>query len=449
MSKGTKRHYFGTDGIRGMANEFLTPELALKVAQAAGYVFMRNNGEHRHQVIIGKDTRESGYMIEYAMVAGFTSVGMDVFLTGPLPTPAIAKLTRSMRCDMGVMITASHNPYEDNGIKLFGADGYKLPDEIEQEIEKLILADPSQYKAKSGKLGHAKRIDGVEERYIESVKGTLLQGDNFEKIKIVIDCANGAAHKVAPWTLRELGANVVAIGVEPNGTNINDKCGSTHPRKTAAMVIDQEADIGIALDGDADRLIIIDEKGQVVDGDQVLALIASSWQETGLLKGGIVATVMSNLGFERFVRDTLKVPFERTQVGDRYVNEKMRELGYNLGGEQSGHVICSDFSTTGDGLIAALQVVSVLKKKKRPASEVLHLFNPVPQIQREVPDPKKILLKKPLVQAVIQQSIQKLGQSGRLLVRNSGTEPVLRLMVEGDNHLLIEQVMDDLLAVMQ
>jgi phosphoglucosamine mutase len=348
------------------------------------------------------------------------------------------------------MISASHNPFDDNGIKFFASDGYKLPDETEREIEALIDADLSAYRAKPGALGRAKRIEGVEERYVESVKNTLAKSVNFEGLKVVIDCANGAAHEVAPWALSELGAQVFSIGVTPNGTNINDRCGSTYPRMAAAKVLIEEADIGIALDGDADRVILIDEKGQIVDGDQVLALIATAWKEEKRLKNGVVATVMSNLGLERYVTETLKVPFERTQVGDRYVNEQMRSHDHNLGGEQSGHIICSDYSTTGDGLIAALQALAVLKKKGRKASEVFHLFNPVPQvIEKFSTSRNKELLQHEGVQEVIKGWHERLGTTGRLLVRASGTEPVIRVMVEGDDRSRIDEVKDDVLRVLK
>src|SRR5215216_7576104 len=347
------RKYFGTDGIRGRANGVITPELALKVGQAAGLVFKR--GEHRHRVVIGKDTRLSGYMIETAMVAGFTSVGMDVLLLGPMPTPAVAMLTRSMRADLGVMISASHNPYDDNGIKLFGPDGYKLSDELEREIEQLVESDLRKRVAKSPDLGRAKRIDGVQDRYVEFAKRTLPKLLEFDGLRIVIDCANGAAYKVAPAALWELGAEVFSLGVEPDGFNINKECGSTAPEALCRKVREMRADIGIALDGDADRVVIIDEKGHLVDGDQLLAVIAQRWKEEGrLAKPGIVATVMSNLGLERHLAG-LGLSLVRTPVGDRYVLEAMREQGFNLGGEPSGHIIMSDHTTTGDGFVAALQ----------------------------------------------------------------------------------------------
>ncbi|MBV1704913.1 MAG: phosphoglucosamine mutase, partial [Hyphomicrobiales bacterium] len=362
------RKYFGTDGIRGRANGKITPDLALRVGQAAGLAFVR--GAHRHRVVIGKDTRLSGYMIENALVAGFTSVGMDVLVCGPIPTPGVAMLARSMRCDIGVMISASHNPYEDNGIKLFGPDGYKLSDEVEGEIEAMLDSDLSKRLAAPGKVGRAKRIDDVQARYIEYAKLTLQRDASFEGLRVVVDCANGAAYKVAPEALWELGAEVFKIGVDPDGLNINRDVGSTAPEALARRVLELRADVGIALDGDADRLIVVDEKGKVVDGDQIMAVIADSWRRDGrLAKPAIVSTVMSNLGLERHLR-ALGLGLERTPVGDRHVLERMREGGFNFGGEQSGHLIFSDYATTGDGLVAALQVLAVLRREGRPASEV-------------------------------------------------------------------------------
>jgi len=376
------RKYFGTDGIRGLANGLITPELALKVGQAAGLVFQR--GDHRHRVVIGKDTRLSGYMIEYAMVAGFTSVGMDVLLLGPMPTPAVAMLTRSMRADLGVMISASHNPFDDNGIKLFGPDGYKLSDELERRIESLIDSDMIKRLAKSRELGRAKRIDGVHDRYIEFAKRTLPRNLSLEGLRVVIDCAQGAGYRVAPAALWELGADVIAIGVEPDGFNINRDCGSTTPDALCRKVREMRADIGIALDGDADRVILADERGHLVDGDQLLAVIAQSWKEDGrLAKPCIVATVMSNLGLERFL-ERQGIELVRTPVGDRYVLERMLSDGYNLGGEPSGHIILSDYTTTGDGFVAALQVLAVVQKLRRPVSEVCRRFDPLPQILKNV-----------------------------------------------------------------
>jgi len=440
------RKYFGTDGIRGRANGVITPELALKVGQAAGLVFQR--GEHRHRVLIGKDTRLSGYMIETALVAGFTSVGMDVLLTGPMPTPAIGMLTRSMRADLGVMISASHNPYDDNGIKLFGPDGYKLSDEIELAIEKLVDGDLAKKLAKSADLGRARRIDGVQDRYIEFAKRTLPRNLSFEGVRVVVDCANGAAYKVAPEALWELGAEVVSVGVEPDGFNINKECGSTTPAALARKVREVRADIGIALDGDADRLVIIDERGHVVDGDQIMAVIAESWHADGrLAKSGLVGTVMSNLGLERYLA-TLGLTLERTPVGDRYVLEHMREHGYNLGGETSGHIILSDYATTGDGLVAALQVLAVVKKQDRPVSEVCHRFEPLPQVLRNVRYKKGKPLEDAKVRLAIKSAEQKLNGQGRLVIRPSGTEPVIRVMGEGDDKTLVEDVVDGIVEAL-
>src|SRR5437660_427422 len=372
------RRYFGTDGIRGRANGIITPELALKVGQAVGLIFQ--NGDHRHRGLMGKDTRLSGYMIENALTAGFTSVGMDVLLTGPIPTPGVAMLTRSMRADLGVMISASHNPYDDNGIKLFGPDGYKLSDEIEKQIEQLVDSDLAKRLANSQKIGRAKRIDGVQDRYIEFAKRTLPRAMELDGMRVVVDCANGAAYRVAPEALWELGAEVFSVGVEPDGFNINKECGSTAPDALIRKVREMRADIGIALDGDADRLVIVDEKGHLVDGDQLLAVIADSFaQDKRLANGGVVATVMSNLGLERHLKG-LGLKLVRTPVGDRYVLEHMREHGFNVGGEQSGHIILSDYTTTGDGFVAALQILAVVKQKGKPVSEVCHRFDPLPQV---------------------------------------------------------------------
>jgi phosphoglucosamine mutase len=434
------RKYFGTDGIRGRANGLITPELALKVGQAAGLTF--TNGEHRHRVLIGKDTRLSGYMIETALVAGFTSVGMDVLLTGPMPTPAVAMLTRSMRADLGVMISASHNPYDDNGIKLFGPDGYKLSDEIELAIEQLIDNGLSKRLAKPAALGRAKRIDGVQDRYIEFAKRTLPRNLSLDGLRVVVDCANGAAYRVAPAALWELGADVIPIGVEPDGFNINKECGSTAPEALSAKVRELRADIGIALDGDADRVLIVDERGHMVDGDQILAVIAESWKEDGrLARPGIVATVMSNLGLERHLQG-LGLELVRTPVGDRYVLEHMREHGQNVGGEPSGHIILSDFTTTGDGFVAALQVLAVVRKLGQPVSAVCHRFDPLPQVMRNV----RYRSGKPMESAAVRKAItsaeQRLDGHGRLIVRPSGTEPVIRVMGEGDDVALLEEVVD-------
>ncbi len=440
------RKHFGTDGIRGQANAIITPELALKVGMAAGLTFLR--GDYRHRVIIGKDTRLSGYMIENALVAGFTAVGMNVLLTGPMPTPAIAMLTRSMRCDLGVMISASHNPYDDNGIKLFGPDGYKLSDKIEHEIEKLIDSDMSKRLAKSPALGRAKRIEGAHDRYVEFAKRTLPRNLSLEGLRVVVDCAHGAAYKVAPEALWELGAEVFPIGVEPDGFNINRDCGSTVPDALSAKVREMRADIGIALDGDADRVIIIDEKGKEVDGDQLLAVIAKSFKEDGrLAKPVIVGTVMSNLGLERHLAK-LGLKFVRTPVGDRYVLEEMRKHEYNVGGEQSGHIILSDYTTTGDGFIAALQVLAVVKKSGRPVSEVCHRFEPLPQVLKNV----RYKTGKPLDDAKVKTAIasaqKRLDGQGRLVVRPSGTEPVIRVMGEGEDRDLVEAVIDDVVEAL-
>ncbi len=440
------RKYFGTDGIRGRANGVITPELALKVGQAAGLTFHR--GEHRHRVLIGKDTRLSGYMIETALVAGFTSVGMDVLLTGPMPTPAVGMLTRSMRADLGVMISASHNPYDDNGIKLFGPDGFKLSDEIEIQIEKLIEGELSKKLAKSAALGRAKRIDGVQDRYIEFAKRTLPRNMSFDGLRVAVDCANGAAYRVAPEALWELGADVVAIGVEPDGFNINKECGSTAPEALARKVREVRADIGIALDGDADRVVIVDEQGHVVDGDQLMAVIAESWRADGLLaKPGVVVTVMSNLGLERYL-DSLGLKLARTPVGDRYVLEHMREHGYNVGGETSGHIILSDHATTGDGLVAALQILAVVQKLGQPVSKVCHRFEPLPQVLRNVRYRKGEPLKDAKVKTAIEHAEKRLNGQGRLVIRPSGTEPVIRVMGEGDDKTLVEDVVDGIVEVL-
>jgi len=434
------RRYFGTVGIRGRANGVITPELALRVGQAAGVVFRR--GEHRHRVLIGKDTRLSGYMIETALVAGFTSVGMDVFQTGPMPTPAVAMLTRSMRCDLGVMISASHNPFDDNGIKLFGPDGYKLSDEIENQIETLIDSDLSKKLAKSPDLGRAKRIDGVRDRYIEFAKRTLPRAISFDGLRVVVDCANGAAYQVVPEALWELGAEVIAVGVEPDGFNINRECGSTAPEELCRKVREMRADIGIALDGDADRVLITDERGHIVDGDQLLAVIAESFREDGrLAKPGVVGTVMSNLGLERFLNG-LGLSLERTPVGDRYVLEHMREHGFNVGGEQSGHIILSDFTTTGDGCVAALQLLAVVKKQDLPVSKVCHRFDALPQVLKNVRYKSGKPLENASVRSAIKAAEARLDGHGRLIVRPSGTEPVIRVMGEGDDKGLVEEVVD-------
>ena len=412
------RKYFGTDGIRGRANG-ITPELALKVGQATGVVF-RRAGDDRHRVVIGKDTRLSGYMIETALIAGFTSVGMDVLQLGPMPTPAVAMLTRSMRADLGVMISASHNPFDDNGIKLFGPDGYKLSDEVEHRIESLIDSDMTKRLAKSRELGRAKRIDGVHDRYIEFAKRTLPRNLSLEGLRVVIDCAQGAGYRVAPAALWELGADVIAIGVEPDGFNINRECGSTAPDALCRKVREMRADIGIALDGDGDRVVIADEQGHLIDGDQLLAVIAESWRDDGLLsKPGIVATVMSNLGLERHLQ-SLQLSLVRTPVGDRYVLEHMREHGYNVGGEPSGHIILSDYTTTGDGFVAALQVLAVVKKRNKPVSQVCHRFTPLPQVLKNVRYRSGKPLENSEVRSAIEDAEQRLNGHGRLVIRPSG-----------------------------
>jgi phosphoglucosamine mutase len=440
------RTYFGTDGFRGRANAVITPDLALRVGQAAGLVFRR--GDHRNRVVIGKDTRLSGYMIETALVAGFTSVGMDVLLLGPMPTPAVAMLTRSMRADLGVMISASHNAYEDNGIKLFDPDGFKLSDDTEHEIESLIDSDIKTRLAAPAMLGRAKRIESVHARYIEFAKRTLPRAMDLDGLRVVIDCANGAAYKVAPEALWELGAEVFPIGIEPDGFNINKDVGSTAPNAVINKVREMRADIGIALDGDADRVIIVDEKGQVVDGDQLMAVIAKSWKDDGRLsKPGVVATIMSNLGLERYLGG-IGLSLQRTAVGDRYVLEHMREHGYNLGGEQSGHMILSDYSTTGDGLVAALQVLAMVKKLGRPVSEVCHLFDPLPQILKNVRYKSGQPLKDKRVVEAIASTEATLGGKGRLVIRPSGTEPVIRVMAEGDDRAMVEKAVNDVVSAL-
>ena len=440
------RKHFGTDGIRGKANGVITPDLAMKVAQATGILFQR--GEHRHRVVIGKDTRLSGYMIESAMQAGFTSVGMDVLLLGPMPTPAVAMLTRSMRADVGIMISASHNMFEDNGIKLFGPDGYKLSDEIETKIEQLIEGELPIKLAKSEALGRAKRVEDAMARYIEFAKMTLPRNLSLDGLRIVIDCANGAAYRVAPEALWELGAEVFSIGVEPDGFNINRAVGSTAPDALIKKVREMRADIGIALDGDADRVLIVDETGRVVDGDQLMAAVAEYWQETGKLsQPGIVATLMSNLGLERYLA-SIGLSLARTAVGDRYVLEHMRQHGYNLGGEQSGHIILSDYVTTGDGLVAALQVMALVKKRGRPVSEVCRRFEPVPQILKNVRFERGAVVPEEKLAAAVAAGRARLGAGGRLVIRPSGTEPLMRVMGEGDDHDLVESVVDDVCAAL-
>jgi phosphoglucosamine mutase len=423
----------------------MTADLALRVGMAAGLVF--RNGDHRNRVVIGKDTRLSSYMIENALTAGFLSVGMDVLLTGPIPTPGIAMLTRSMRCDLGVMISASHNPFDDNGIKLFGPTGFKLSDAVEAGIEDLIDADLGNRLAAPRDLGRAKRIDGVQDRYVEFAKRTFPRHLSLDGLKVVVDCANGAAYRVAPQALWELGAEVIAIGVEPDGFNINDGVGSTAPAALAARVRETGADIGIALDGDADRVVIVDEQGNLVDGDQLIAAISESWlADRRLSKDGVVVTVMSNLGLERFLTG-LALTVVRTNVGDRYVAEAMNEHGYNLGGEQSGHIIMSDFATTGDGLVAALQLLAVAKAADRPLSEICHRFEPVPQVLKSVRTSVRSL-EGSRVQKAIDAANRRLAASGRLVVRASGTEPVIRIMAEGDDPDMIAAIVDELAAAL-
>ena len=433
------RKYFGTDGIRGLTNAgAMTAAMAMKVGMAAGAYFQR--GDHKHRVLIGKDTRLSGYMLESALVAGFTSAGMDVIMVGPLPTPAVAMLTQTMRADIGVMISASHNPFADNGIKLFGPDGYKLSDEAELTIEGLIDSDVAL--APAAQIGRARRIDDAQGRYIHFAKNTFPTDLRLDGLRVVIDCANGAAYKVAPSALWELGADIIAIGVTPNGVNINDGVGSTAPQTLSETVVASGADIGIALDGDADRLIVVDEQGRVVDGDQLMATIAAGWARRGRLAGGgLVATVMSNLGLERHLRSQ-GLGLVRTAVGDRYVLEKMRSSGYNVGGEQSGHIILSDYGTTGDGLVAALQVLAELKRAGAPASEVLHRFEPLPQVLKNVRFAGGKPVEAQSVKDAIAAAEAELAGTGRLVIRPSGTEPVIRVMAEGDDAAQVETLVD-------
>ena len=433
------RKFFGTDGIRGKTNTPpMTAETALKIGQAAGAHFMR--GDHRHRVVIGKDTRLSGYMMESALVAGFNSVGMDVVLLGPMPTPAVAMLTRSMRADLGVMISASHNKFYDNGIKLFGPDGYKLSDADELAIEARLEQVPVLVAPE--KIGRARRIDDARGRYIHFAKSTFPERLRLDGLKVVIDCANGAAYSVAPEALWELGANVIPLGVKPDGLNINEGCGSTEPMLLRETVVASGADIGLALDGDADRLIVVDEKGEVIDGDQLMALIAIEHHRREALMGkAVVSTVMSNLGLERRLAQE-GIALERTQVGDRYVLEAMRARGRNVGGEQSGHIILSDHSTTGDGLVAGLQVLAALIDQDKPASELLHLFEPVPQLLKNVRFAKGQPLDDGTVKAVIADAEAKLAGRGRLVIRKSGTEPLIRVMAEGDDLAMVETLVD-------
>jgi len=446
------RKYFGTDGIRGRANSFpMTAKMALKVAMATALTLRQSGTDsYQNRVVIGKDTRLSCYMLEQALAAGFEAMGMDVIFLGPLPTPAVAMLTRSLRADIGVMVSASHNGFEDNGIKLFGPDGYKLPDEVEMMIETLIDSNLDEKLSPPDMLGRATRLDDAAGRYVEYIKGSFPRRQSLDGLKVVIDCAHGAAYKVAPQVLWELEADVTAIAVQPNGKNINAECGATHTKALQAKVVEVGADVGIALDGDADRLILVDEKGVVVDGDQIMALLALNLKEKGrLVNNGVVATVMSNLGMERFLA-THGIDLIRTPVGDRYVVEKMREGGYNLGGEQSGHTILSDYGTTGDGLLAALQVLAILRNSGKPASETLRLFKPLPQILRNVRFEKGV---KPLDKDDVKEAISKaektLSHDGRLLVRASGTEPLIRVMAEGDDPKIVESVVGGLCTVIE
>jgi phosphoglucosamine mutase len=443
-----ERTFFGTDGVRGKVNaEPMTAPTLLKLAMAAARQFHR--GTHRHRAVIGKDTRLSGYMIEPALTSGFIAMGMDVTLVGPLPTPAVAMLTRSLRADLGVMISASHNPFDDNGIKLFGPDGHKLSDAVEAQIEALMKSDLSQHYAAPEKAGRAVRLDDARGRYIEFVKSSFPKGLRLDGLRIVLDCANGAAYKVAPAILWELGAEVINVAVQPDGLNINKNCGALHPQAMMETVAMHGAHIGLALDGDADRLIVADEQGKLIDGDQIMAMIADSWRQSGQLKGkAVVATVMSNLGFERFL-NTRGIALHRTSVGDRYVVGAMTEKGCNLGGEQSGHIVMSDYNTTGDGLMAALQVLACLVQQRKKASEVLRAFTPVPQKLTNVRVASMQILEQPPIQSAIADAEKRLGKSGRLLVRKSGTEPLIRVMAEGDDEALIADVVNALCQTIQ
>ncbi|MDC0857329.1 phosphoglucosamine mutase [Rickettsiales bacterium] len=442
------KKYFGTDGIRGTANQSkMTADKILKVGQAVGVKFQR--GDHTHRVIISKDTRLSGYMIENALTAGLISVGMDVIILGPMPTPAVAMLTKAMRADLGVMISASHNPYYDNGLKFFGPEGFKLSDAIEQEIEDLMEKDLSKFLASSDKIGKATRIDDASGRYIEYVKNTLPKNITLEGLKVVIDCANGAAYKIGPTVLWELGAEVIAMGVSPDGFNINEECGATYPERLAKAVTKNKADIGIALDGDADRVIIADDKGNIIDGDQVIALIAEYWGAQNKIKGaGIVTTKMSNLALEKYLAER-NLDLKRTNIGDRYVAEYMRDNGFNIGGEQSGHIILSDYSTTGDGLVAGLQVLAYLKENQVRSSSIKNIYNPLPQILRNVSCTKSFNINDPEIQATIESVEEKLGDNGRVLVRKSGTEPIVRVMVEGNKQGEISKLAETIVSVIQ
>ncbi len=443
------RKYFGTDGIRGPANKgTMTPEVVMRLGMASASYF-KHDKDRRHTVVIGKDTRLSGYMIEPALTAGFTAAGMDVVLFGPLPTPGVAMLTRSLRADLGVMISASHNAYQDNGIKLFGPDGFKLSDEAELEIESLMERPMDADLAASAKLGKASRIDDAQSRYVEIVKATFPRRQRLNKLRIVVDCAHGAAYKVAPKVLYELGAEVVSLGVSPNGFNINEECGSTDTRALSEAVLKYRADIGIALDGDADRVVLCDEKGIIIDGDQVLGLIAKSWKEEGKLsKPAISATVMSNLGLENFLK-SIGIELRRTKVGDRYVVQDMRENDVNLGGEQSGHVVMSDYATTGDGLVAALQVLAVVCKTGKPVSEVAHVFDKAPQRLDNIRYSGKDPLTTKAVKQVMKDVEEELGSKGRLVVRKSGTEPLIRVMAEAEEESMMNKAVEDVVAAVK
>jgi phosphoglucosamine mutase len=440
------RKFFGTDGIRGRTNEApMTAAMAQRIGQAAGAHFLR--GDHKHRVVIGKDTRLSGYMMETALISGFTSVGMDVVMVGPMPTPAVAMLTQSMRADLGVMISASHNKFVDNGIKLFGPDGYKLSDKDEMAIEALLEKEPRLVPGEQ--IGRSRRIEDARGRYIHAAKLTFPKHLRLDGLKVVVDCANGAAYEVAPSALWELGAEVIAIGVAPNGLNINEGCGSTDPNLLRNTVLESGADIGLALDGDADRLIVVDELGEAVNGDQLMALIGSSWHRRGRLRGGgLVSTIMSNLGLERFLEGQ-GLKLERTQVGDRYVLEAMRAKGYNVGGEQSGHIILSDYATTGDGLVAGLQILAELVATDRPASALLSLFEPLPQLLKNVRFASGAPLEADSVKAAIAAGEKRLDGSGRLVIRKSGTEPLIRVMAEGEDEALIGEIVDEICAAVK
>jgi phosphoglucosamine mutase len=448
MANTMVKKLFGTDGVRGRANQPpMTAEIAMKLGIATGTFF--RTGQPPHRVVIGKDTRRSGYMIEAALMSGFVSVGMDVYLLGPVPTPAVGMLTRSLRADLGVMISASHNPYYDNGVKFFGPDGYKLSDDVEMRIEESMANGLADALATDQHMGHIQRLDDGRARYVEFAKSAFPRQLSLDGMKIVVDCAHGAAYRTAPEIFWELGAEVIRVGVEPDGVNINDRVGSTHPQRCQVAVIENQADLGVALDGDADRLILIDEKGQIVDGDQIMALIADNWAKEQRLKGGVVATVMSNIGLERFLK-TRSIALKRTAVGDRYVVEEMRRSGFNVGGEQSGHIVLNDFTTTGDGAIAALQALAALVSAQKPASDVLRLFEPVPQLLKNIRfEPGEAPLETDAVKKLIESSAAQLGENGRILIRKSGTESVIRVMGEGEDRRMVERLVDALCAAIQ